>query len=92
MIGHSISFTVASVTRQQQSLRSNKHARMQIGRVLPARPLACAHGPVPTATAADLPDFCPSLAASTLGLVVVACSAWVFLTTVFVECLDLLFR
>ena len=37
MIGHSISFTVASVTRQQQSLRSNKHNRMIFGRVLPER-------------------------------------------------------
>ena len=41
MIGHSISCTVPSATRQQQSLRSNKHAMMPIGQVLPARPLAC---------------------------------------------------
>ena len=50
------------------------------------------HGPVPTAIAADLPDFCPSLVASTLGTVVVASSAWVVPTTVFAEWLDLLFR
>ena len=41
MIGHSISCTVESVTRQQQRPRSNKHARIPIGQILPARPLAC---------------------------------------------------